>query len=356
MTAKKYVNSFILIIYALFVFNVIFCYFNVRNFLKLGDEHGDLKRLGNYEATKSITKPVKYNLHCTEFRNYLKSDGKENKNFDFITIGDSFSNSKINCYQDYLCDKYNFKILNIPSYKRLAPIQTFYTLESAGIFKNLHAEYLILESVERSCQGRFGKDDINFRPDTYENIFKFYTEPEADKMNNFKGIFPTTMFKTNFRLIWHNIYRKFYKNRMSPEVYFTELDNNFFTNPNQENILYYYYGDLDYLKNPFDAKKINITLNNLANKLNSYDMKLIFMPCSDKFGLYYEHIKNNSTPENPFFDEMELLNKNYIYINTRKILRKLVETGEKDIYWADDTHWSWKGQQAAGDVIAEYLK
>jgi hypothetical protein len=40
------------------------------------------------------------------------------------------------------------------------------------------------------------------------------------------------------------------------------------------------------------------------------------------------------------------LKKEYIFIDTKKILSPLLKQGVKDLYYSDDTHWSYKASEA----------
>ena len=45
----------------------------------------------------------------------------------------------------------------------------------------------------------------------------------------------------------------------------------------------------------------------------------------------------------------------YVFINTKQILREMLAEDEMDVYWQDDTHWSWKAQQRVVDYMMEKL-
>ena len=97
-------------------------------------------------------------------------------------------------------------------------------------------------------------------------------------------------------------------------------------------------------------------MNALADICARHNIRFVFMPCVDKFDLYYPYLENKDEyAENLFFEEFEQYPARYILINTKETLRKKLEEDEKDIYWVDDTHWSWKGQQFVGDALMEKL-
>ena len=46
---------------------------------------------------------------------------------------------------------------------------------------------------------------------------------------------------------------------------------------------------------------------------------------------------------NPLIHKInKILQKDYIFINSKKILSEYLEKDEKDIFYVDDTHWSYK--------------
>ena len=69
------------------------------------------------------------------------------------------------------------------------------------------------------------------------------------------------------------------------------------------------------------------------------------MPAVDKYNLYSPYIISNSYPKSILFEYLDTLPKDYIFINTKKILSEQLEKGEKDIFYADDTHWSHKASE-----------
>ena len=80
---------------------------------------------------------------------------------------------------------------------------------------------------------------------------------------------------------------------------------------------------------------------------------ITFLVCPDKYTLYAPYIKvANIPPSSSFFDLMEQQgNKRYMFIDTKKILEKEISKGVKDVYWADDTHWSARSAEIVAKKI-----
>ena len=68
-----------------------------------------------------------------------------------------------------------------------------------------------------------------------------------------------------------------------------------------------------------------------------------FLPAADKYDVYSDCIVNNPHPKSRFFEILRPLPKRYVFVDSKALLLEEVREGEKDIYCADDTHWSWKG-------------
>ncbi len=161
------------------------------------------------------------------------------------------------------------------------------------------------------------------------------------------------MMQANYKYLGAVYYRIISSERLSKEVYRAELSQNFFTNTGQEDLLLFYHEDLRHIHDTFNADMINRNLNTAAKILHDKNIKLLFLACPDKFDLYYPYIKDTKgRPENPLFPEMlKVSPKHYTFIDSRKILRDALERGEKDLYWLNDTHWSWKGAELVCDEI-----
>jgi hypothetical protein len=91
---------------------------------------------------------------------------------------------------------------------------------------------------------------------------------------------------------------------------------------------------------------VNANLNRLADFLNRKNIKLIFLIAPDKYDVYSDFlVEENKYGNNRLFEELKKLPKNYVFIDTKSILQQAVKHGDKDIYYADDTHWSYKASE-----------
>lgn len=100
---------------------------------------------------------------------------------------------------------------------------------------------------------------------------------------------------------------------------------------------------------------LNNELNNLSMLLSQKGITLIVLPSPDKYGVYYEFIQNKANYPRPlFFDQMDGMEKDYIYINSKKILTNAVNN-KRDIYFFDDTHWSPWGSKLIARELATII-
>lgn len=355
MNYKKIsIYSFYIILIFL-TFNIIIWEFFTKNILQIdsGYNVGDMARIG-YIA--NLTHPRK-------IENTLKKLHFEAENYDFskvdiLTLGDSFSTGNaggINrYYQDYIATNLNLNILNIKKFKTLNEIETLTLLANSGFLKHIGVKYVLYESTQRRAVERLTKQ-INFEVNTTQNQINTFYNFGSGKIKNTSLDIPTTTFinNGNFKFALYNLLYNFSPNAFISKVYITKVNKKLFSIYPYNEFLFYY-KDLKAIK--YNTKKniklANITLNKLSHILKKQNIKLIFMPAVSKYDLYSKYIPNNPYPKDKFFDIFQELNKNYIFINTKKLLSKELEAGKKDLFYCDDTHWSY----ITSSIISLYLK
>jgi hypothetical protein len=125
-----------------------------------------------------------------------------------------------------------------------------------------------------------------------------------------------------------------------------------FTVPNS-NILLFYKNDL---RSSRDATEKNImtlndNMNRMADLLARKGIRLYFMPCVDKYDLYCDFFVDNRYPRGTFFELLRPLPKRYKLVDTKEILVEELKKGEKDMFYPDDLHWSWKASQRIFETV-----
>lgn len=355
MNDKKYVHIFVLTVGIFFLANVVLWNFFVRETFIDKDGHGDLDRLGGYFSGYAATKQISYNKKHIDFQDYIINQRTDT--VAVLTIGDSFSNGGGGCfYQDYLADKYDKNVLHVMNNTSFNAVQLLYLMDKFGYLDTIQPQTVILESVERYMNDRFGEADILIPDITKEEFERLLFKKEGNTSGEANDkIAPGIMMNANRKFIQNKMmyYKASADNTIiSSDVLTTHLDTPLFSTPGNENLLMYYHADLWYEKIKPAYDNINDNINKVADFLHSKNIKLVFMTNVDKYDLYYPYVLNKEIhSENNFFEEFESLPKSYAFVNTKQILRKLLADGTKDVYWLNDTHWSWKGQQAVVDAM-----
>ncbi len=336
MNSNKYTKYISLTAIIVFLYNLVVWQTFTKKFFHLeqGKEIGDLSRMSYLKGLRF----EKNNINNLP-KKHTKFEGKI-KDIDVLTIGDSFSTGGAGgenpFYQDYIASKYGLKVLNINTVSK-GYIETVLSLIDSGMLEKFNPEYIILQSVERTSIKRFSKN-IEW------NLKANEKEIKNQLLINYDSNIPKYFFfnASNFKAILYNLLYRIDDNAYFSKAYVTNLKKDFFTSKTKNKLLFYY-GDLQKVKNvnSSNINKLNNNLNKLSYLLNEKKIKLIFMPVVDKYNLYSEYIiENQRYPKSKFFEELRMKNKNYIFIDTKKILKTLLYKGVKNVYLPDDSHWS----------------
>lgn len=364
MSQKKF---FCIIITGIFTF-VFFNFFLWHSTTSTLFHAGDLSRLGYY-ATSAPAIPLSpnYTNKHIEFINYI--DENSSDEFDILTIGDSCFNGWGGAYfQDYLTDTYDYKIINAPiiNAKNFDHINVLKQLEISGYIKKINPKYIILGIMERSLVASALPENIQIwdlnKPipafDTYLSALKNSYRGQTGLLEKNDALFPPHMIKANLGLIDSLLWRKAYPNMVSEDVCIANLNIDAFSNSNQERILLYYHDDLNYVNLHPDYSLLNNKFNLLADHYKQMGIQLIILIITNKSEVYFPYwIDQQNLPENQIFNELSKLPQNYIYFPTKDIMRKAIaEDNAKDLYWVDDTHWSYVAHKYVGDELCKILK
>jgi hypothetical protein len=303
---------------------------------------GDLARMG-YQYDVISPRDIEYNLKTLH---YNKSNWSKEK-IDLITLGDSFSDAGAGgenpYYQDYIASEHSINILNIQGIQTYGKfIETITILINNGSLEKFQPKAILIESVSRLALRRFNENiDFNMTNNTItletqvQNKRESFFIPQLLPINtaNYKGI------KSNINILFNK--------KPNKSVYSLKINTPLFSIQNNHTILVHN-EDLTVISsiNEDSVRKLNNNFNELAKKLKILNIKLIFMPVVDKYDLYYDYIVDNPHQRNNFFDLLRPMKKEYLFIDTKAILLPYLEKGIKDIYYADDTHWSYKASEA----------
>ena len=286
----------------------------------------------------------------------MLSENPSNKFYKVLTIGDSFSEFGPLGYNNYIAQ--HVPTLHIDRHISKNPFQTLSELVDDGFFDEYKVEYVVLQSVEREIVDRVSPDAL-VEKTTFEEIKKelnVKADPEStNKKATGEHNAPTHTFFSNqslsflFNATTFLLGKKHIKN-----VYcYPMISDGLFSN-GSDHLLFY---DDDYItltanNNEGNIQYLNHTLNLLNDKLSKKNIKLIVLVAPDKYGMYYNYIKDKNGLTKPvFFSLMQKQQKNYIFIESKTKLTEQISNGVKDIYYYDDSHWTPK----AGKVIADEI-
>jgi hypothetical protein len=335
------------------LFTLPFTFIYILNTFLYNQREGALVRLGYLYLNPSPKSIItsQYNL-SKRYTLLSEINLKEKEHFDMITIGDSFSEQDSLGYKNFIGNN-GLKVLHIDRFiSGSNPIQTLINLLNSKFFDNVSADYIVLQIVERSFNARINGIDFQrtINIDSLSNQMSRHIEPIPKYDLQFFSDATIKVPITNIQYIFQPkpMFSKTYK--------YTSISNNLFSNEPKE--LLFYQADIDNMKIKNDS--LNIirfieVIERVNEKVAKHKMKLIMLVSPDKYDLYFNHIMDNKHLTKPlFFQFYEQFGKNYISVESFKILRGKLES-ESDIYFYDDSHWSPIGAKAVADEILEII-
>lgn len=359
MTYKKFTLIFIAITLLFVSFNFITWNMATKHILARKDNYvtGDLARVGY------ITNLLHKRKNDTNLsKQHFEINNYNFEKLDMLTLGDSFSNGAgggLNrYYQDYLATNLDFNILNINNFEKNSNINTLLILLNSGFLKNAGVKYVLYESTQRKVVDRLTMN-INFDINTsIASINQYYNFGKNKKSQSSLKI-PKNSFINdgNFKYLVYNSLYHFSNNAFISKTYIATTNRKLFSIKPYNKFLFYK-GDLSSIhKNTINNLRIvNENLNKLSHKFNQQGIKLIFMPVVTKYDIYSPYIKDNKYPKDSFFETFRKLKKEYIFIDTKLLLSREIAKNKKDIFYADDTHWSYKASKIiANDILKKLI-
>jgi len=313
------------------------------------DGNSDLLRLGyiinlfpNYQ-----------NIFYKEYKNKIYytsvSEKPKNRKFKILTIGDSFSEQFGYGFKNYLAQYNGNSILHIDRFLSGNPIQTIYNLLKGDFFEQYNFEYVIIQNVENELIDRIENIDTNkiITSDKLIDLVNVNMEPKRTHISY------EFLSNSTIKLLYYT-FQYYSKNTFlfDDAVYKTKISRNLFSVDNNE--LLFYSDDVVKTKinNIYEnVYKLNNVFNDLNNLLKKKGVKLIVLPSPDKYDIYYDYIVDKKGfPKPIFFEQLNKMHKDYIYVDSKKILFSALNQ-TKDIYYYADTHWSpWASQLIAAEI------
>lgn len=303
---------------------------------------GDLARIAYQLDSLQIRKTeVKLAKH------HIQAPAWDGKAVDVLSIGDSFSiggGGGLNpFYQDYIATDYDLRVMNLDRLPKLEDyMENIIIWNNSGLLDAIKPKVIVLESIERLALVRFSHEMDWEKNASLSEIYS------AMKQQDRTGYPSVSMINTaNYKYFIYNWMFRFSPSALNySNAYRFELDTPMFTAKADHTLLSY---DQDItslgLVNEGNVQKMNDNLNHLADLLAKKGIRLIFMPVVDKYDLYYDHLVQKPTEKNRFFDILAPLPKRYYFVNTKSTLKELIDHDVKDVFHADDSHWSYKASE-----------
>lgn len=354
MAYKKFAFIFVFIIFIFAILNFSIWHLWTHKVLTRDSIFmtGDLTRLG---YITHLIQPRTNEIDLPK-RHFSKLDTAQS--YELLTIGDSFSQGhsggKNRYYQDYIASILNWNVLSIEQFPSTSNyIETIIALLNNGFLEKYKIKYILLESTQRRIVERFSKPEnynLNISLKDTENFYMYQNEhsfslPIISPINN-----------GNFKFILYSILYNFSDRALFSEVHKVKLDKSFFSVGSGKELLYYHKDLLSIKKHtPILIEEVNTHLNRLAKQLKDKGITLVFMPAVNKYDLYSDFIIKNHAPKDPFFNILRTFHKEYIFIDTKEILFAELNKGEKDIFYSDDTHWSYKASEVLMNNLENQL-
>ncbi len=349
--AKIFCCSIIAFCAVVLVYNLLVWHLATKSILthRDGVVTGDLARLGYLPA---LDHPRR-NSNDLPRRHWELAD-YPGAPVDVITLGDSFSQGggggPNRFYQDYLASLQDLSVLNLPRLPgRYSMLEQLVILANSGYLDLFRPRVVLLEVVERSCYKMAGPVDFNLTL-PLEEIVVGYRERSAPPDDDEDAIaLPQVGFMNTGNLKWlrNAILYRFSPNAFGSKTYKVPLERPLFSVGDGRTLLFLA-KDLSKLTKHDEPTVASLAanLNGLAALLRARGIALAFMPAIDKYNLYRPYIEGAAFGESRFFELLREQPLDFRLIDTKKILAPLLAAGEKDIYYSDDTHWSWKASEA----------
>lgn len=315
-------------------------------FLKYETNKGDLIRIGYiYNSFPEYRSKFELNREILFDR---VSDLPTDREYDVLTIGDSFSELGATGYQNYLAAIHGKKVLHLDNSYHSNAFQALISLNNSGFFEEFKIKNVILEVVER----HFVENSFQLNTDSVLNY------SELKKHNNINLEFETETPVSNriLKFPYYSIKRFFHHDDLISKIYVRELKSKRFLDA--DNRLYFYYLDIEniYLNNSLgNLESLNKTLNNLNKSLENKFVNLILLPAPDKFHFYKNDLVGPSEFQGSlFFDNFSKIEKEYASLNLMdEILKNQVDI--MDFYYYDDSHWSPIGNKYVAERLVELM-
>lgn len=361
MNDKRFACGLLALALAVAIASIAFWHLVTKDTFYEKDGHGDLARIASLDIPLPETKTIDLGGTHETLQHYLKTGSCET--YDVLVVGDSASaGTGGTWWQDDLQARYGIEsITALRMLQRSGYIdvqQMARLLLDLGYIDAIHPRYLVLECGERMVTRHFAtelRDPPDWTRAQFEEAYLAYRETGGREIVPPTTLLSTTMGAANEAYFKNRIHEMRYDGQPAGDARRYRLQIPAFTNPGWERELLCFSQDEEYLTLPHEPAAVNENLERLAQDLRAHGTELVVLILPDKLDTYRPWLAGDAPPENTFFADMAQLPRNYTWIDTKTILRAAVASGTPDLYWCDDTHWSWRAQRLIVDALAPHL-
>ena len=309
------------------------------------DITGDIGKLGQIIFSKEYHYQDKFQSVPMSVIDWC--DASDLKSKKVVFLGDSFTK---NIYPNCLVS-----IIQKPSSKYFAynfesPEDTFVALCNANVEM---PDVVVLESVERNFVFRLCNIDFSSNIKPKASVYN----PVEEMQTDFSTFYKNQLIKNKAILnVSLRDFSTFYKNQLikNKAILNVSLRDGLFSCSGKEKELYFYYEDLSFP----EEEQIQTAISNLDSLFQLAKKKnicLFYVVAADKYDVYQEFAVDNRFPEKTLLDNFSSHESNPYFVNTKHVLLKNARQGVKDLYYADDTHWSPIGAKIVAEEIARRM-
>lgn len=341
MKHKRFVHSFIWAMIILVALNLLIWKLWTEDLLSNRTyQGGDLARLGYLPASKHL----RTNVDDLP-RRHVEQENHDGSSVDLLTIGDSFSNGgaggRNSYYQDYIASLQELKVLNVEPFRDLDIFSVLISYYHNGYLDRIKPKYILVSSAELSSLEKFSKQFDFAERMPVEEIHRHGRMGFKERME-----VPPFINTGNYKFLVNQFWIRSHDVTRYNPIMLKKLDRPFFSVRAADTLLFLQSEFRRILPtDPQALAALNDNFNRLADLMATKGIRLYFMPCANKYTLYREFLVNKPAQSSDFFESLSCLPKRYELIDTKALLLPAVRAGEKDIYYADDTHWSWRASE-----------
>lgn len=264
---------------------------------------------------------------------------------DVLSIGDSFSQQVSGSYQNYLALS-GLSVANCSWMLFSSPLQYAYNLLEQGILDSTRVRVLVVETGERLFETEVYKFSPG-RPNIPKSSGSSSQKGEEGKAKNANE---WSLSRARDMLL-HRL-------GMNSAVYSAQLSRELFSS-DEPSTLYFYHEDISngMSLSPAVEGKAKAVQATLREKAAERGVRFMWVVATDKYDLYQDYIVDNTFRRKTVMEDISrMLGDSRDLLLTKDVLLPLVESGEKDVYLFNDSHWSYKGTKAVAQELYERIE